>query len=112
MAPEDQPRATSNYSQAPSSFNLQASYQSPANEPFTHTQELPALASDKPGEKVTYVSALRKAAVVMQEQINKELTSRMEEDKKREGEKGTAHDAKVDEAKEEDTYGEEVVEED
>ena len=52
----------------------------------------------------------------MQEQINKELTARMEEDKAKEAEglngasKATAKGA--DESKEEDNYGEEVPEED
>ena len=45
----------------------------------------------------------------MQEQINTELTARMEEDKAREAGNGKGA---VDEAKEEDNYGEEVVEED
>lgn len=58
----------------------------------------------------------------MQEQINKELTSRMEEDKVREAGSASANGVSsgagagagagaVDEAKEEDNYGEEVVEE-
>jgi hypothetical protein len=45
----------------------------------------------------------------MQEQINKELTARMEEDKARDAE-GTKPKV-VDDAKEEDNYGEEIVEE-
>jgi Cu2+-containing amine oxidase len=48
----------------------------------------------------------------MQETINKELTSRMEEDKAREAAAtGITKSKVVDEAKEEDNYGEEVVEE-
>lgn len=52
----------------------------------------------------------------MQERINKELTSRMEDDKVREasGVNGTntkVNGGVIDEAKEEDNYGEEVVEE-
>jgi hypothetical protein len=51
----------------------------------------------------------------MQEQINKELTSRMEDDKAKEAEgaNGVSKSRKgVDESKEEDNYGEEVPEED
>ncbi|EPE30445.1 hypothetical protein GLAREA_03412 [Glarea lozoyensis ATCC 20868] len=89
-------------------FVLQASYQSPTNEAFTHAQNIPAPASEAIDEKTTYLSALRKATTDLQERINKDLTARMEEDKAREGE---ATKSKVDEAKEEDNYGEEVVEE-
>ncbi len=49
----------------------------------------------------------------MQEAINRELTARMEEDNDKAGENGAANEAKskgVDEAKEEDNYGEEAVE--
>jgi hypothetical protein len=92
-------------------FVMTATYQSPTNEPFTHTHThtLSAPTSDKTSEKSTYLNALRKATIEMQEEINKNLTARMEEDKARQG--GAAKE-KVDEAKEEDNYGEEVVEED
>jgi hypothetical protein len=90
-------------------FVLQASYQSPTNEAFTHAQNIPAPASEAIDEKTTYLSALRKATIDLQERVNKDLTARMEEDKVREG---GATKGKVDEAKEEDNYGEEVVEED
>jgi len=84
-------------SQAP----LTATYSSPTNAPFTLTQTLPA-----PTDKTAYLAALRKATSEMQSQINKELTSRMEDDKDVTAKSG------VDEAKEEDNYGEEVPEED
>jgi hypothetical protein len=52
---------------------------------------------------------------VMQAQINKELTARMEEDKAKEAEElngvSKAKAKGVDESKEEDNYGEEVPEE-
>jgi hypothetical protein len=92
---------------------LSATYTSPANQPFTHTQELPTPPSDTPTDRTAYLGALRKAAVTMQEQINKELTQRMEEDKAKEAEGASKAKAKgVDETKEEDNYGEELPEED
>lgn len=51
----------------------------------------------------------------MQEKINKELTERMEEDKAKEetaGGTGKRKANELDEKKEEENYGEEVVEED
>ncbi|CAD6448823.1 7b8ea994-7fbd-4e87-9ee2-35db97a2cd27-CDS [Sclerotinia trifoliorum] len=94
---------------------LSATYSSPNNETFEHVHKLPTLTPDKVSDRTSYLGALRKATVDMQERINKELTARMEEDKVRET--GNANGSKVDggvidEAKEEDNYGEEVVEED
>lgn len=90
--------------QSQSQIPLTASYSSPTNAPFTLTQLLPS-----PTDKTAYLAALRKATSEIQENINKELTSRMEQDK-------TLADgpskAAADEAKEEDNYGEEVPEED
>ncbi|TVY54668.1 hypothetical protein LCER1_G003646 [Lachnellula cervina] len=85
---------------------LKTTYNSPTNAPFTLTQPLPP--HPTPSNKTAYLSALRKATSQMQEEINKELTMRMEEDK------AVASKGKggVDEAKEEDNYGEEVPEED
>jgi hypothetical protein len=89
---------------------LSATYQSPTNEPFTHTQKLPVAASSKTKDRTTYLAALRKATAELQEAINKELTSRMDEDKTREAAaNGTSKAKVVDEAKEEDNYGEEVA---
>jgi len=68
----------------------------------------------KTTDRITYLAALRKATAEMQETINKELTSRMEEDKAREAASNATskvNRAKVDEAQEEDNYGEEVAEE-
>jgi hypothetical protein len=94
---------------------LHAIYSSPQNEAFTHTHQISTPATDKVSDRTAYLSALRKAVIDMQERVNKELTSRMEEDKVRET--GAANGIEknggvVDEAKEEDNYGEEVVEED
>jgi hypothetical protein len=93
---------------------LHATYSSPESEAFTHTQQIPTPATDNVSDRTAYLGALRKAVIDMQERINKDLTSRMEEDKVRET--GAANGNKknggvVDEAKEEDNYGEEVVEE-
>lgn len=87
--------------------SLTATYQSPTSEPFTISQSLPAPLSTTVADKTAYLSSLRAALATTQEQVNKELTDRMEEDKAREGGSG-----KVDDAKEEENYGEEVVEED
>lgn len=90
---------------------LSATYTSPTNAPFTHEKKLPAPPTAKTIDRTAYLSALRKATAEMQEVINRELTSRMEEDKTREA--ATNGKAKVvDDIKEEDNYGEEVVEED
>lgn len=93
---------------------LHATYSSPQNKAFTHTHRIPTPATDKVSDRTAYLGALRKAVIEIQEQINTELTSRMGEDKIREA--GDANGIKqnggvVDEAKEEDNYGEEVVEE-
>ena len=90
---------------------LSATYHSPSNPSFTHTQQIPTPPTDKVGDKTAYLSSLRKATSALQEQINKDLTSRMEEDKAREA-GASKSNGTVDEAKEEDNYGEEVVEED
>jgi hypothetical protein len=89
---------------------LSATYKSPINEPFVHSHKIPAPLSSKTTDRTTYLAALRKATAELQESINTDLTARMEEDKAREA---TTNGAKkgVDEAKEEDNYGEEVVEE-
>lgn len=93
---------------------LSATYSSPSNEKFVHIRQLSTITSDKVSDKTAYLGALRKATLDMQGKINQELTARMEEDKAREA--GNANESKVnggviDEAKEEDNYGEEVVEE-
>lgn len=86
---------------------LSATYHSPNNPSFTSTHELPPPATPKTTDRSAYLAALRKAATTMQEHINSELTARMDEDKAR----GDAKSKAVDDAKEEDTYGEEVPEE-
>ena len=88
--------------------SLQAKYASPKD---THQFELqlPHL-SQQPStqEKTAYLSSLRSAVVNLQEQVNVWLTTKMEEDKTLALDGGD----KVDEQKEEENYGEEVIEED
>lgn len=96
--------------ESPASYQtISAIYQAPSHASFTHTQKIPTPPTASPADKAKYLGALRKAAAEMQEQINTELTARMEEDRAREAGNGKGS---VDEAKEEDNYGEEVVEED
>ncbi|EQL00231.1 hypothetical protein G6O67_004721 [Ophiocordyceps sinensis] len=94
--------------------SLTAAYTSPANDPFTVTETIPAPPSGSVADKTRYLQALRQAVDDTQAHINKELTARMEEDKARDataGNKGTAK-LGVDEDKEEENYGEEVPHED
>jgi hypothetical protein len=95
--------------------HLTATYKSPDNQDFAITKDIPTPPSDSVQGKTTYLEALRKAVTETQEQINKELTTRMEEDKAR----GAAAAGEIvaanlgtDEDKEEENYGEEVQEED
>ena len=92
---------------------LSATYQSPTNDAFTSAHQLSAPPSDQPADRTAYLGTLRKATVSLQDQINAQLTARMDEDKARgaEATSGIARAEGVDEAKEEDTYGEEVPEE-
>lgn len=98
-------------------MTLSATYTSPTNAPFTTAHDLPAppsgTANPTVADKTAYLAALRAAVGSAQAEINKELTMRMEEDnnKKAQGE-GAQNDKKakaaVDEAMEEENYGEEV----
>lgn len=94
---------------------VSATYQSPNNAPFSSTHKLAAPLTSATSERVTYLASLRKATAELQETINKELTQRMEEDKMQAAAKAVTAGGRngvVDEAKEEQNYGEEVVEED
>ncbi|KAH7160620.1 hypothetical protein EDB81DRAFT_878970 [Dactylonectria macrodidyma] len=87
--------------------SLTASYTSSSSEPFSITHSLPALESPASvADKTSYLASLRSAVTEAQAQINKELTSRMEEDNARAASKNGA----VDDAKEEENYGEEIQE--
>lgn len=90
------------------SNSLTAAYASPTSDPFTISTSLPALQSPPSvADKTSYLAALRTAITDAQAQINKELTSRMEEDKARDA---ATKNGLVDDAKEEENYGEEVQE--
>ncbi|KAJ5728084.1 hypothetical protein N7493_004414 [Penicillium malachiteum] len=67
---------------------------------------IPTASSQDPAAKATHLSALRSETPKLQEEINVYLTARMEEDKKSQGQLSEK------EAKEEENYGEEVVEDD
>jgi len=86
-------------------------YNSPTNEPFK--QHVTITTSNK----TMHLKELRQANSKLQTKINEALTVRMEEDKTRGAQEGSTPAARqkkagIDEAKEEDNYGEEVPEED
>lgn len=94
---------------------LSATYNSPTNASFTHTTWLPTPATTASEDRTTYLSTLKSAVAELQDKINTDLTTRMEEDIAREAAANgslTSMSKGVDENKEEDNYGEEVVEED
>jgi len=98
-------------------LTLSATYASPSNAPFAVQHNLPAPAADNIAERTAFLAGLRKAVLSTQEQVNKELTARMNDDKAHEAGAASSSPSKkrkpaVDEAKEEENYGEEVVEED
>ncbi|TDZ25319.1 hypothetical protein C8034_v001628 [Colletotrichum sidae] len=99
--------ASSNGTSAPA-FQFSATYSSPTNEPFTFAESLRAPPSSGVAEKSAYLNSLRKAINSAQENINKQLTARMEEDKAREAIQTGVSKAAVDEALEEENYGEEA----
>ncbi|KAM3452073.1 hypothetical protein MY3296_004810 [Beauveria thailandica] len=90
---------------------LTASYTSPTNEAFAITTPLPSSSSSSSSDKTSHLGALRVAVADAQDTINKELTARMEEDKARDvSAAGAVAAAAIDDAKEEENYGEEVQE--
>ncbi|KAL2265356.1 hypothetical protein VTJ83DRAFT_6456 [Remersonia thermophila] len=99
---------------------LSATYASATNDPFAFSTPIsisPAATGATALERKTaFLSTLRKSVSALQADINRELTARMEEDKAREaaqagGGKGAGKGAVVDDEKEEENYGEEVVDE-
>lgn len=96
-------------STAPKQHVLSATYQSASNEPFTFSQAFPVTDAGDVGQRTSYLADLRAAVVDVQAKVNKELTARMDEDKAQDATGPKIPD--VDEAKEEENYGEEVVEE-
>lgn len=87
-------------------INLQAIYTAPgASQTFQHA--IPAEANADPlATKQAHLRALQSLVPKLQNEVNVFLTERMEEDKKSQGVISEK------EAKEEENYGEEVVEED
>jgi hypothetical protein len=96
-----------------SAKTFKAAYASPSSDSFTITKPLVPPKSCSVDEKSRYLQDLRSAAASVQDQVNKELTQRMEEDKAREtastGTSATRHKRAADDAREEENYGEEVV---
>lgn len=88
-----------------SSSTLHAVYTSPDSQPKTISHEFPSTDGSL-ASKTTHLTTLQSLVPKLQDEINVYLTARMEEDKKAQG----AVSEK--EAKEEDYYGEELVEED
>lgn len=85
--------------------SLNATYASPAtSSPHIISAPLPTISSPPTtDDRVAYLADLQSAIKNIQGDINTFLTQKMEEDK--------AASGKVDDAKEEENYGEEVVEE-
>jgi hypothetical protein len=91
---------------------IEAAYSSPTGqESFRHV--LPVLeAQHSTEEKTNYLAAIRNKIPLLQEQINQFLTQKMEEDKSK-GAKPISNrkHGSADESKEEENYGEEVIDE-
>ena len=95
-------------SNSTSSSSLRANYSSP-NASKTFEYSLPQISSHiSTEEKTGYLSALRSSVVKLQEEVNTFLTAKMEEDKVT----TSQMTGNLDDKKEEENYGEEVVEED
>ena len=101
-----------------SSAVLRAEYQSPTgSKDFQHAISAPPSQDTKPLDtqaKTKYLSNLRASSKQLQEDINKFLTEKMEEDKRAQGQV-TMNGASKQKAKdelEEETYGEEAPEDD
>ncbi|KAK4165010.1 hypothetical protein QBC43DRAFT_41485 [Cladorrhinum sp. PSN259] len=89
-----------------SSSALSVTYISGTNVPFSISESLTPPSDTTVSSKQIYLNSLRQSIISVQERVNKQLTERMEEDNKR------SNKPSVDDAKEEENYGEEVVEED
>ncbi|KAJ5081300.1 hypothetical protein NUU61_009564 [Penicillium alfredii] len=91
---------------SPTPLNLHAVYTAPqASRTFEHAIPVDS-ATDAVAAKQAHLTALQSFVPKLQEEINVFLTERMEEDKKAQGQISEK------EAKEEENYGEEVVEDD
>ncbi|CAK7219374.1 hypothetical protein SBRCBS47491_003822 [Sporothrix bragantina] len=90
---------------------LKATYSAPDHDFFTASQELATPApttSTSTADKTAFLAALRTAVTGVQDEVNRELTARMVLDAQ--ASTKTAADAAA--QKEEQNYGEEVMEED
>ncbi|CAL5874045.1 uncharacterized protein PFLUO_LOCUS8331 [Penicillium psychrofluorescens] len=88
-------------------LNIEAVYTAPqGNRSFQHPISLDPT-SDTATTKKTHLAALQSLVPRLQDEINAFLTERMEDEKKAQG-----RVISEEEAKEEENYGEEVVEED
>lgn len=86
---------------------LTADYSAPSTASQSFSQTLPACSpTPSTDERTAYLSSLHASIGKMQDEVNAFLTQKMEEDKKAAGNAAKA----ADEAKEEENYGEEVVE--
>jgi len=94
---------------SPSSQSLTAEYRASDAATRSFTQALPSC-SPTPAteERTAYLSALHTSVGKMQDEVNAFLTQKMEEDKNATGSSADP----ANEAKEEENYGEEVVEDD
>lgn len=95
---------------------ISAKYSSPTSGPFSVTETFTAPTPNNLDSKTKYLDSLREALSAVQDQVNKELTARVEEDKTRDAaqleasKNGTVPDDD-DEAKAEENYGEEIPDE-
>ena len=100
-----------------SSTALKATYDSPSgHQEFSHTLPTPHIDNDgavNPRAKTKYLSELRASTKKLQEDINKFLTEKMEEDKKAavQNDLNSASKQKSKDEQEEENYGEENAEE-
>jgi len=94
---------------AASAPKLTATYNSPTSQSFVVSEQLPSLPTspDAVEQKTKYLQSLRTAISAAQEQINRELTQRMEEDKARDAASKSGQEKEREEEKEEENYGEE-----
>lgn len=88
--------------------SLTATYTSPtqSTSPRAFSANLPALARQPATQdRVAYLDKLQSSLKTVQAEVNAFLTQKMDDDK-------AAGDSKGDDAKDEETYGEEVVDQD
>ncbi|KAK1754325.1 hypothetical protein QBC47DRAFT_402747 [Echria macrotheca] len=90
---------------------LSATYTSSGgNEPFTVNIPIaaPSAGASSVEQRTAYLQRLRDAALRVQDQVNRELTERMEQDNAKAQQSASG----INDSKEEENYGEEVQEDD